>query len=158
MSSLWEQKLWLAFRCTTPDRKAIGEKKAPLFSLSRHSTRHTHMLPSLSLPSILLPTITPISFLLFSGGGWQWRWMPTACGCVHCAGIPLRPMARPRASASRGPYGRGKNTAALPIRRCPDLQLGQALVWELPHLTFMHICSIGPGSAPLVTALDKLAS
>ena len=92
-------------------------KKPSLFSLSRHSTRHTHMLPSLSLPSIShhQPStfFSPSFFLVVDGNGD--RSMPTSED-AHCVGIPSRPMA----GLARRRHGVHTDVEKnLPIHRCP---------------------------------------
>ena len=125
-------------------------KKPSLFSLSRHSTRHTHMLPSLSLPSIShhQPStfFSPSFFLVVDGIGDRCRRqkMHTARGFRRDQWLALR-------VGVTGSIRTWKKTCRSVA--VLGLQLGLALVWELPHLTFM----LGTGCAPfLVTALDKL--
>ena len=71
-------------------------KKPSLFSLSRHSTRHTHMLPSLSLPSIShhQPStfFSPSFFLVVDGNGDRCRrqTMHTARGFRRDQWLALR--------------------------------------------------------------------
>jgi hypothetical protein len=89
--SSWEQKLWLAFRgARQEDQKVVRKRR--VFSPSQGTAHATLscMLPSFSrsAPSIFhhQPSTLFLAFP-FSGGGWQWRWMPTAG--TERAGIPL---------------------------------------------------------------------
>ena len=121
MFSLWEQKLWPAFRCAT-HAGSKGDGKSRLFSPSQ-GTAHAILIcshPFLSPPSPTISHRLSLALLFF----WWWMAMAIDADGRRCTlrGDSIAANGRPCTLASRGPYGRGKkhnSTAPLPIRRCP---------------------------------------
>ena len=151
MFSLWEQKLWPAFRCAT-HAASKGDGKSRLFSPSQ-GTAHAILIcshPFLSPPS---PTI---SHRLSLALPFFWWWMAMAIDrCRRQKMHTARGFRRDQWLALRVGVTGSIRTWKKTCRSVAvlGLQLGLALVWELPHLTFM----LGTGCAPfLMTALDKL--